>query len=490
MKSTSQYHQRILNAVMLSAPNAGANPYDATTKVGPFQAIILLSNSAMRGAFPAFADQADQRQLWERQSNYLADKCGIGNLDDLSSLIHWGAEDIANTLPGNFPASSGGGRISQAIKGYLKYLVRLIKFWVNRYEGDDDPTSPGLNPDSRATHSLLWWYCHLAQWEDEVSITVPKSTDSDALVFGTDFHELQIFLDGFERLMKRQGLIVGACVAFTYNIANDAAAQVLLTSVLAQHQDIIRGIGGFTFVHESIAYITQHYLTGATRMATSAKLVREFKEYNFSKGKLPYQSHRNQLNYLLKGLDTCGTPMAQHNRREYLLDAISNSDMDKDLDRKVFDNTAMNELEQISCVDEGWEERFMNLLGIKYRMWLERMELLKGRPTRGKKGEKSQADVLLALTDKVDALTRQGSAKRSFGGGQRNGDSPKRRKGDGTRRNFVDPDTYKEQAEQIQEELTKVKKDFNAGAITKEKRDELRDAIRQRYKPFMTNPTF
>ncbi|GMH47073.1 hypothetical protein TrRE_jg563, partial [Triparma retinervis] len=134
---------------MLSAPNAGANPYDATTRVGPFQAIILLSNSTMRGAFPAFADQADQRLLWERQSNYLADKCGIENLDDLSSLTHWGAEDLANTLPVNFPAASGGGRISQAIKGYLKYLVRLIKFWVNRYEGDDDPTSPGLNPDSR-----------------------------------------------------------------------------------------------------------------------------------------------------------------------------------------------------------------------------------------------------------------------------------------------------------------------------------------------------
>ena len=85
---------------------------------------------------------------------------------------------------------------------------------------------------------------------------------------------------------------------------------------------------------------------------------------------------------------------------------------------------------------------------------------------------------------------RQGSTKRSFGGGQRSGDSPKRKKGGGPKRNFVDPDTYKQQAEEIQKELNKVSKDFIAGAITSGKRDELRDAIRQRYKPFMTNPTF
>ncbi|GMH54486.1 hypothetical protein TrRE_jg13126, partial [Triparma retinervis] len=100
--------------------------------------------------------------------------------------------------------------------------------------------------------------------------------------------------------------------------------------------------------------------------------------------------------------------------------------------------------------------------------------------------EKSQNAVLLALTDKVDALTRQGSTKRSFGGGQRNGDSPKKRK----KKNFVDPDIYKEEAEAIQKEFSEVRKDFETGAITSGKRDELRAAIRQRYRHFMTNPTF
>jgi hypothetical protein len=492
MKTQVQCYQSILRSDMLSAPNPEASQYDATTKVGPFEAILLLSDSNLLGHFPDFTDQAGLKQTLEGRSAWLMDKCGIDDPDQLPEMRHIDPKDLAGLIPARYPPALGGGRVKPAVKSYLKWLIDLIDLWVNRYQGVEDPTAPAANPDSQARtqQTLWWWKLHLQQFSTDVSITTPKSTDSDSLEFGPDYHVLQAFLDGWEQLMKKQCLMVEACHSFTGNIANDVAAQVLLMSVLAKHQDVIRGIKDFTFVHQSIAYLKQHYLTGETKAATSAMLRRTFKDYDFSNPK-PFQEHVNHIKHLKKGLETCSTPLQAHEERELLLAAITKSKMDEGLDRPVFDNTAMNELEAIQIGDEDWGDRFMGVFRTKYQMWLERKEMSKALPGKAKESAKPHNDVLLALTDQVATLAKQ-MKKRPLEGGQRRSDSPKKRKTEAkTNMNyFIDPKEFPKEAEDIKRELIRVNKDYKNGTITSEQLYERKAEIKGNFKPFMRDPSF
>ncbi|GMH50217.1 hypothetical protein TrRE_jg12103 [Triparma retinervis] len=101
------------------------------------------------------------------------DKCGIDGLDQLPEMRHLDPKDLAGSIPVRYPPALGGGRVKPAIKSYLKWLIGLIDFWVNRYQGVEDPTAPAANPDSQARtqQTLWWWKLNLQQFGTDVSIT-------------------------------------------------------------------------------------------------------------------------------------------------------------------------------------------------------------------------------------------------------------------------------------------------------------------------------